>query len=113
MFTLMLVNVLLLMFKVKAVPALLMKVIAAVPETVWPKLLKLFAFTFIVVVAFAVVPSITIPWIIPAINPLLTETELLLIVFTIVPVGALEKAGTKIPLTVPAVTPPFELVIEL
>ena len=103
------VKVLLLMFVFNVVAALIIKVIAAVPATVCPNVLKSLLLIFNVVVALTVVASLDIPNIVPPATALRKDTVLLLIVFTITPVGALLKAGTKIPLRVPAVTPPFEL----
>ena len=59
-----------------------------------------------------VVVSTVIPWSVPEL-PEVSAIVLLLIVCVNVPVGALEKDGTKIPRRVPEVVPPTELVIEL
>ena len=61
----------------------------------------------------AVVASETIPETAPANTPLLISNVLLLIAFAKVPVGAFVKAGTNIPLKVPAVFNPTALVILL
>lgn len=93
-FTLILVKVLLLIEVLKCVLALVIKVIAAVPETVCPKLLKSLLFIVSVEVAVAEPDGILIPFIAPPATPLRSEIVLLLMVLKNVPVGALLNAGT-------------------
>ena len=105
-----LVKVLLLMFWLREAPAFESKVIAPVAAAiVCVVVLKSLLLMFCVVVALTVVLSTIMPCKAPANTPLLTEILLLLMVLTIVPVGAALNAGTKIPRSVPAIVPPFEL----
>ena len=89
-----LVKVLLLILFVGTIAKLLIKVILPVPPVGCEKLLKSLPLIFSVVVAFEVVPSTIIPDNVFAILPPRIEIILLLTLLTIVPVGALVKAGT-------------------
>lgn len=91
------VKVLLLILIVWCVLVCMIKIIAPVPATVCPKLLKSLLFIFIELVALAEPEGQLIPVIAPAIRPLLKDILLLLILFVKVAVGVALAAGKCIP----------------
>ena len=113
--TLMFVKVfeLILVAKASAPPPFDIKVIAPVPATVCPNVLKSLLLILRVDVRVPVVPPTRIPFIAPAITPERKEILLLFIEFVNVPTGALENAIRLIPFKVPEVTPPTELATVL
>jgi hypothetical protein len=94
-------------------PARLMPVNAAVAARVQPEFAIVLSRISTDEVAVEVPDSTAMPSTAPPATPLRTETWLLRMTWVSVPVGAALAATTKMPRSVPDVTPPTELVMVL